>query len=305
MARTGNTVDLADNRASASWSGVVNNKLSIPSGVSKVVAWHSGYPGSGANSLLPSCMLLEPIQESNPYCGDGNLDSGEQCDDGNNIDGDGCNANCTIPNGPYCGDGNLDPGEQCDDGNNIDGDGCSATCTIPNGPYCGDGNLDPGEQCDDGNNIDGDGCSSICTLGDEPACTMSFTPNHFPAGHSGTATLSWTSVNTTSGEIDHGIGTVAPNGQITITRSTNATYMGIYTGPYGDVTCTATITFGGGGQDPPNVDLSMNTDDPEPSFIYLSQIPYTATPVLPANTLAFLFRFLVFGGLLYGYHKLR
>ena len=29
---------------------------------------------------------------------------------------------------PFCGDGNLDPGEQCDDGNNLDGDGCSADC---------------------------------------------------------------------------------------------------------------------------------------------------------------------------------
>ena len=29
---------------------------------------------------------------------------------------------------PYCGDGNLDPGEECDDGNNNDGDGCSADC---------------------------------------------------------------------------------------------------------------------------------------------------------------------------------
>jgi len=29
---------------------------------------------------------------------------------------------------PYCGDGNLDPGEQCDDGNTIPGDGCDANC---------------------------------------------------------------------------------------------------------------------------------------------------------------------------------
>jgi cysteine-rich repeat protein len=28
----------------------------------------------------------------------------------------------------YCGDGNLDPGEQCDDGNLINGDGCDANC---------------------------------------------------------------------------------------------------------------------------------------------------------------------------------
>ncbi len=63
---------------------------------------------------------------------------------------------------PFCGDGNLDPGEQCDDGNNIDGDGCSANCTTE--LFCGDGYLDPGEQCDDGNNVDGDGCSAICTI---------------------------------------------------------------------------------------------------------------------------------------------
>lgn len=35
---------------------------------------------------------------------------------------------CRAPE-PFCGDGNLDPGEECDDGNNEDGDGCSAECT--------------------------------------------------------------------------------------------------------------------------------------------------------------------------------
>ena len=30
--------------------------------------------------------------------------------------------------GPFCGDGNLDQGEQCDDGGNVNGDGCSANC---------------------------------------------------------------------------------------------------------------------------------------------------------------------------------
>jgi len=70
---------------------------------------------------------------------------------------------CTCP---YCGDGNLDPGEECDDGNNADGDGCSAQCTTEPStePYCGDGNLDEGEECDDGNTTDGDGCSSTCTI---------------------------------------------------------------------------------------------------------------------------------------------
>ena len=59
---------------------------------------------------------------------------------------------------PFCGDGNVDPGEECDDGNLDPGDGCSANCTNEPEPYCGDGTLDPGEQCDDGNNVDGDGC---------------------------------------------------------------------------------------------------------------------------------------------------
>ncbi|MDD3646898.1 MAG: myxococcus cysteine-rich repeat containing protein [Candidatus Dojkabacteria bacterium] len=36
---------------------------------------------------------------------------------------------------PYCGDGNLDDGEECDDGNNQDGDGCSATCEFEEGIF--------------------------------------------------------------------------------------------------------------------------------------------------------------------------
>ena len=39
------------------------------------------------------------IEEIEPYCGDGNLDLGEQCDDGNNINGDGCSAVCTNEGG--------------------------------------------------------------------------------------------------------------------------------------------------------------------------------------------------------------
>lgn len=99
-----------------------------------------------------------------PYCGDRNVDPGEQCDDGNNLNGDGCSATCTIE--PYCGDGTKNPGEQCDDGNNANGDGCSATCTIE--PYCGDGTQDPGEACDDGLNNGQPGfCNATCT-GIEP-----------------------------------------------------------------------------------------------------------------------------------------
>jgi cysteine-rich repeat protein len=75
---------------------------------------------------------------------------------------------------PYCGDGNLNTGEQCDDGNNIPGDGCDAFCQIE--PYCGDGNLNTGEQCDDGNNIPGDGCDAFCQIEQPPVDNVPPTP---------------------------------------------------------------------------------------------------------------------------------
>jgi len=45
-----------------------------------------------ANSVEVSRICLFKISE--PYCGDGILDKGEECDDGNNVDGDGCDADC-------------------------------------------------------------------------------------------------------------------------------------------------------------------------------------------------------------------
>ena len=33
---------------------------------------------------------------TNPYCGDGIIDQGEECDDGNSIAGDGCSENCMV-----------------------------------------------------------------------------------------------------------------------------------------------------------------------------------------------------------------
>ena len=48
-------------------------------------------------------------------------------------------ANFTDYQEPYCGDGNLDPGEECDDGNKISGDGCSASCEKENGGGGGGG----------------------------------------------------------------------------------------------------------------------------------------------------------------------
>jgi cysteine-rich repeat protein len=63
-----------------------------------------------------------------PVCGNGIVEEGEECDDGNNIPGDGCDPNCRKEKPPVCGNGVLEEGEECDDGNNIPGDGCDPEC---------------------------------------------------------------------------------------------------------------------------------------------------------------------------------
>lgn len=52
---------------------------------------------------------------------------------GDSDEGDGNESTTEDPErnpvGPFCGDGNLDPGEQCDDANQLDNDACNADCT--------------------------------------------------------------------------------------------------------------------------------------------------------------------------------
>ncbi len=57
------------------------------------------------------------------YCGNGEIDAGEECDDGGETAT--CDNDCTLV---QCGDGtlNLTALEECDDGNTTDGDGCEA-----------------------------------------------------------------------------------------------------------------------------------------------------------------------------------
>jgi cysteine-rich repeat protein len=93
------------------------------------------------------------------FCGDGNLDPGEECDDGNQINDDAC-VNCKKA---FCGDGFVEAGvEECDDANAVDTDTCTSACRKAT---CGDGFVEQGvEQCDDGNGVDTDGCRNDCTL---------------------------------------------------------------------------------------------------------------------------------------------
>ncbi|MCA9657262.1 MAG: DUF4215 domain-containing protein [Myxococcales bacterium] len=93
---------------------------------------------------------------TDPFCGDGAVDDGEECDDGNDVDTDMCTNACTLA---VCGDGIIGPGEACDDGNDNNGDECTNECALAS---CGDGELQDGEACDDGNDDETDACLNSC-----------------------------------------------------------------------------------------------------------------------------------------------
>jgi cysteine-rich repeat protein len=100
---------------------------------------------SSGTGCSPNC--------SNPGCGDGIVQAGEECDGTPN-----CTTGCTLNR---CGDGVPLEGEACDDGNNNDCDTCNSDCE---GPSCGDGTLCAPESCDDGNSDPLDGCSEVCCV---------------------------------------------------------------------------------------------------------------------------------------------
>jgi cysteine-rich repeat protein len=63
---------------------------------------------------------------------------------------------------PFCGDGDVDPGEECDDGNNDDGDGCASDCTAEIGtPVCGNDILEGAEFCEASDGVD---CTTLGTF---------------------------------------------------------------------------------------------------------------------------------------------
>lgn len=127
----------ADICASASESPctqpAVPNSLTCGDGISDILSGTSCQPtcvtGFAPSLTLPlSCSdgILTPFTFDcipDPFCGDGNVDSGEQCDDGNASGGDGCSAACELET-IFCGDGFIQPGEVCD-GVDLGGETCA------------------------------------------------------------------------------------------------------------------------------------------------------------------------------------
>ncbi|WAS93433.1 DUF4215 domain-containing protein [Nannocystis punicea] len=124
-----------------------------------------GSSGVGTGTEGPETSTDSSIAttSSEPVCGNGQLEPGEQCDDGNTMDGDTCQADCTTPPGENCGNSMVDEGEECDDGNQVSMDGCENNCTETALPAsCGDGVSNGDEECDDGNDINTDACTNTC-----------------------------------------------------------------------------------------------------------------------------------------------
>ena len=140
-------------------------------------------PGSGGVMMTTTGATDETTGAPAPFCGDSNVDPGEDCDEGpGNDDAGTCTTMCKLP---ACGDGFIQAGEACDDANDIDEDACVAGCKLNIcgdgfvGPgeacdgdpkctdecaliSCGDGKTQMGEECDDGNDIATDDCLPTC-----------------------------------------------------------------------------------------------------------------------------------------------
>jgi len=125
----------------------------------EVVVEDSGPSLSSIQNSSIEVMQSSSAEAVKPYCGNSEVEEGEECDDGNFVNGDACPNNCILP---ACGNGIREGTEECDDGNTGNSDSCVSQCVIA---VCGDGYRKYGEeQCDDGNEDDTDECNHNCEI---------------------------------------------------------------------------------------------------------------------------------------------
>ncbi|MBA4336454.1 hypothetical protein C0416_01595 [bacterium] len=93
--------------------------------------------GSGTLSCFENCSFNATLcsDVGVEYCGNGNIDLGEECDDGNRSNSDDCSENCKIIP-PTCGVGGIDPGEECD-GEELGDNTCESLGYETGVLYCG------------------------------------------------------------------------------------------------------------------------------------------------------------------------
>lgn len=117
-----------------------------------------------------------------------------------------------------------------------------------------------------------------------PVCSLSITPTSITSG--GSSTLSWSSTNATSGTIDNSVGSVTPvsSGSRTVSPTTSTTYTGVFTGPGGTATCSASV----GVLPPPPPTPVCTLDLSQTQISWTSQnvntvtiVPLTNSPAVP------------------------
>jgi cysteine-rich repeat protein len=127
-----NPITVVGSSGTTTWFAENNN----PGPDADDAKWKAKGYNFGGGVAPPSDVLT--VTATNSYCGDNNVNAGEQCDDGNTVSGDGCSDTCLN-------EGISGPGS---------GDGCSsycvrgtAVCTADGVAFCGD--------------YDGDGCNEL------------------------------------------------------------------------------------------------------------------------------------------------
>lgn len=110
-----------------------------------------------------------PVEQPDPVCGNGLLESGEVCE-GASLP-EGCDpGTCTVQAGYVCIPEPPEPMDAATGG----GTGAeeppewSSTCTLL--PVCGNGVTEDGEACDDSDTAPGDGCDPSCQIEEGFSC---------------------------------------------------------------------------------------------------------------------------------------
>jgi uncharacterized repeat protein (TIGR01451 family)/LPXTG-motif cell wall-anchored protein len=137
-----------------------------------------------------------------PFCGDGNLDQGEECEIGHECecgDGSTCNTQTClceqVPPEPSCGDGIKNQlTEQCDGTDWVGAhQSCTQDCHLINLPWCGDGIKNNNEECDGTDGVlANQTCTSNCTIVNSPPTPTSGTCYQCTAFPDVTADSTWT-----------------------------------------------------------------------------------------------------------------
>lgn len=144
-----------------SGSGGVPTGGAVPLSTSTSSSTTTGEASTGRETTWAgeTTLVGETMQVPEPsWCGDGEVDPGEECDEGEDNENEGaCTEGCRLPR---CGDGFVQPeiGEVCDKGEGVNVpetdpqeipyEGCGAC--VQEGHWCGDGTVEADEECDPG-----------------------------------------------------------------------------------------------------------------------------------------------------------